>query len=233
MTKKSTRKKVSQKSYLPTLLIVFVSVLIVLGLLNARNKRVEMQRIQIQKQMAAQKLIEYPLDTENDGVYTDYKYGFTFKYPKDVFKYQMERYAKDNSDYAEISWDKLEDGSSYIGGIKEGAYIRFRVNSDPISKEDKQRDFEHIYSSPVGVVNSKTPTMEYETKKIRNLSIKGVQGMIYDDLVDYSYGNIHYFAAWKKDDNTFWLTVSTNNKDESAKYKKMFEDIVSSFKFIN
>ena len=171
-----------------------------------------------------------PVDEVNDGVYVDDKYGVKFNYPNDIFKYQKDPYEK--GDYRNVYWDKLEEGNSFLGGNLAGGHIRLAINSDPKSREDNLNDFEHIYSSPVGVTISRTPTMEFETRKIRNLSTKGAVGMVYDDFIEYSYGTVHYFAAWKKGEDTFWLVVSTNNKDENDQYKKIFDDIVASFEFI-
>lgn len=179
---------------------------------------------------------EYPIDTENDGVYTDFKYGVRFKYPKDIFIYQDGTNVKDDATY--VYWDKLEDGSSYAGGNEEGAHVRFQVNNIGMAKESIRHRFQDIYSHDIGVVNPKDDVVEFETRKLRNLEIERGLGMIYERLEEhavydemgkyYSSGPEYFFAAWRKGDDTFWLTVSTNNKEEKDQYKKIFDDMVAS-----
>jgi len=166
----------------------------------------------------------YQIDNENDGVYTDLKYGVYFVYPSEIFKYQKNLF--EEGKYRSIYWDKLEDGSSYLGANKDGADLDFIINGLPYS-------FDKLYNSQEGVMLPKGFAGEHKLKKIRNLKISGgYRGIVYDifpEIIDTPA--ITYRAAWKKGDNTFWLTVSTNNKNESMQYKKIFDDIISSFEF--
>jgi hypothetical protein len=225
--KAASRKaaKSSENKYLPTLLIVLVSILILMGLLMWRNKMRAEKYGEMQKQ-ATNETQHYQLDTDNDGVYTDAKYGVKFEYPKEIFKYQMDHYTKDN--YSSISWDTLPDGTSYLGGIDEGSYMGFFVNEIPIN-------FDLLYSSSIGRQNAVGEISEHRTKKIRNIALNGGIGMVYEVYpeIDEASESTPYYAAWKKGNNTFWLVVSTNDKLKAVQYKKIFDSIVSSFKFTN
>ncbi len=228
MAKKKLVKK--EKNYLPTLLIILVSLLIVMGLLHWRNERIEEKSMMMQKQMA-QNPIDYLKDTDNDGVYTDAKYGFTFKYPKDVFKYQNGPSFQAN--LSEVYWDNQSDKASYLGGNKEGAYMRFYVNNADASIETMQNRFQDIYDHSVGTPNPQTKELEILANKLKNLSVPNGLGMTYISVDPRSPKSGAYSAAWMKDGNTYWLDVISNSGDKNGVYKKVFDSIVSSFKFTN
>jgi hypothetical protein len=193
--------------------------------LVSNNSNVEQQATIISKQ-------DYILDTENDGVYTDYKYGIRFKYPSDVFKYQTG--AEEIEESIHVYWDNSEDGASYVGGNLEGAYIDFHVNNAGISKKGTVHRFRDIYSHPVGASNPREEPVEFESNKLKELPVKDGLGMISisTDPRSTESGRAVYSAAWLKGDNTYWLTLVSNSRDKYGSYKMSFDNIVASFAFI-
>lgn len=103
---------------------------------------------------------EYPVDTVNDGVYTNHKYGFRFEYPEDKFKivYSTEEYGSfifdnDNgTEYIKLGADTLE-GEAYES--YKHLYEQNRKNQDSFYRVlDESREngykFSKIYSKTRG-----------------------------------------------------------------------------------
>src|SRR6266496_3769977 len=55
---------------------------------------------------------QYPVDAVNDSVYTNYKYGFKFEYPKEIFKVKPSNTMPDNNGTLKREW--LSDYSNNL-----------------------------------------------------------------------------------------------------------------------
>ena len=85
MAKRAAKKKI-QLADNKLLLILAVGALILLAFFFSRNPNIVSRLAQKSEPTPTQS--EFPIDTENDGVYTNYQYGFRFEYPKEVFTYE-------------------------------------------------------------------------------------------------------------------------------------------------
>lgn len=167
---------------------------------------------------------DYPVDTENDGVYTDYKYNFTFTYPKNIFISQSEQDidAYDSS----IFWYSTVSDLSMAYPIKP--WIRVRTTSSPTGDGSFDRNFNTIYNQTIGEFSNETGTI-----KLKELHVENGKGFVFyvkpkenADVVPFSYQ-----AAWSKGKDVIWLGLNMEEEDKNKSYQKIFNEIVNSFKF--
>jgi hypothetical protein len=225
--KRTSSKKVvraPKKSYLPTLLIVFVSVLIVLGLLKVRNKRTEMQSLQIQEQMEAQQLIEYPMDTENDGVYTNSQFGFKFKYPEEILKYQAPVTNYLNSDgWLKQEWSPDKYSETYglyleIGESYDNKYTYEEAKKLSIDESIGDRDVDYIH-------------------RLKPLNNTIPNGIFYywelDTSTELKRIFYTYSVSWTKGNTVITVGLGSSNKKLLESKYNIFKDVVNSTELLN
>lgn len=113
---------------------------------------------------------EYPVDTENDGVYTNYKYGFRFEYPEDIFIKYIPRKNKNSILQAEFN-----DNSE--GGYPDMFSLVVSARADDEGKEV----FKKFQSLPIGVYESTDEdAAKYfnNRKKLRDVDIGKFKGVL-------------------------------------------------------
>ena len=175
------------------------------------------------------------LDSVNDGLYSNYEYGFSFMYPQETFITQYgpkTMLGKAGSEH-NVQWYTLESDSE--SAFKKEPWLLLRVNHVTISKNDLVNDFNRIYALTINE-DSVTQIHAYEARKIRVVSIKGGKGVVYsreftrkDTIPEPPYG---YHAVWLKGDDVIWLDLVMQEEDTNLTYEKIFDDMVESFVFI-
>lgn len=212
------KEKAPVNSRLPILSIILFSILVLLGLLVVRNRIAE-KEYQMMKQHIEEETSNN-LDTENDGVYYDYTYGFMFTYPKETFIVQ--RYPKNPG---QMFWYVSESDSQ--SAFPEGEWLSLHVNEG-----ERVNDFNTMYNEPVGKKNK-----EFSTIKLQEFDLDLGRGMLYTfdktNSIKTSVPAYQYHAAWEIEGNTVWLTLNMEKPDTGEKFEKIFRDIATSFIFTN
>jgi len=172
---------------------------------------------------------QYPTDTENDGVYTNYKYGFRFKYSNEFFKSMFQ--SNDS-----VYWRNEEKD---IAENESAIELSVLIWEDNGAKYNEQGlDYKTAY---IQRFNEFLNIKDGEKVPRGAVRISRYKGADYDRII-YSYtappgGESEYkkhYAAW-------WLktgypvievryTAGANNTLE--RYKPEFDKIIDSFEFI-
>lgn len=222
-------KEKNDKNFLK-LTVGIIAVVSVIGLafFVLQNKNVKIEKEDANSGISSStpsKIQEIPIDTENDGIYTDLKYGFTFNYPREIFVSQ--RQPRTITEHAsQMFWYSSERDSN--SAFPEKPWIDLRVNHVTMSKERLVTDFNKIYNQSIGKLSSETGAT-----KLRELSINEGKGMVFKiekkedaDVVPYTY-----LAAWLRGEDTIWLGLNINDSTTYSNYEKIFNSIVVSFTF--
>lgn len=161
---------------------------------------------------------EYPIDEVNDGVYTNYKYGFRFEYSNEFFSKQMpfsgtyQRWSSLSGEYAE---DVILDASASEGKPgNKGIYDFWNDVSEILPGET---------------------ALEGSVIKISNIDRDNVRGVYYfyktpsTYETELSYG---YVAEWHDGNITYYVSMTSGNKEKVLQNKSHFDQVVDSFEFL-
>jgi hypothetical protein len=228
MAKKKTGKKAnlrtlkpSENKYLPMLLIILVSILILMGLLMWRNRMRAEKYEMVQKQISqsSEPTQSYQVDTVNDGVYTNSQYGFTFKYPKDTFKYQVPATNHVNEDgWFKQEWFptmKSDDLYLYteIGKSYDNKYRYPEAKKLILDQSVGDRDVDYIHrlkplnnTIPNGVFYYWEIDMSTELKRIIYI----------------------YSVSWEKEGTVITVSLGSPNKKLLESKYNIFRDVANS-----
>jgi hypothetical protein len=152
------------------------------------------------------------IDTVNDGVYTNHRYGFMFKYPTDKFEQEV----------------SMESWGSWIYVSEAGPYIKL---SAYVYEGQTYQDHKMLFERNRTHQNKNYKLLnEGETDKYKTAITYSMT-----DLNIPIDGNSSYSAYWwsKDDDKVIRLDFySSNYYDTFVKANKnLFDEIVQSFKF--
>lgn len=166
-------------------------------------------------------------DTVNDGVYTNYKYGFKFEYPEEIFVSQ-------NVYGSSGMWFIDEETSSPMAVGVTGVWMDLVIRdfeSDKPGDYEYQRGhdriFNRLYELEPGEVSS------WNAKVISKINAGDVKRIkyYYETLPGREY-SVSYFAWWKKAGlPVISLGLAANNNDTLSLYRNDFDKIVESFEF--
>lgn len=162
----------------------------------------------------------YPIDTENDGVYTNYEHGVRFTYPKDHFS----DFVRSDANYVSFSNKPLTSESMFSEGWFN---LSFNANSY------KNEFIKKIFDWKVGEA-----TEDQSFKKLSDIDNSGVKGVVYytktpiDRATEHS---IAYHAVWIRGEHTYELKLGTavENKITLEEKKPIFDEIVNSLEFVD
>jgi hypothetical protein len=232
MAKKKSVKKVNQRTakpsenkYLPMLLIVLVSVLVVMGLLMWRNKmraeKYEMMQKQVSQNLKPTQ--SYQLDTNNDGVYTNSQYKVKFSYPNKIFTNQT-KYVDylNTSGWAQQEWT----GKSLVLGFTVG-------NKGSASPEYSH---ENLLNMKDDQTIGKQGLNYIQKLKNSNTVIPG--SVLYYNELDNSTEvksiSYSYFFSWKdpSNGNSYSISLWSDNKKTLDDNRSLFIKIINSIELL-
>lgn len=152
----------------------------------------------------ANKKVNNPQKTDNWKVYENSKYGFEFKYEKNsIISYE--------NDSENLGYDFL-----------------LVLNNESLVKDNKFRD-------DVGYFNIQIEKGKSCNEVVGKKFSKKVFGSTeYEYFEGYqAYGIYHRDACIVKGDQVFWLSNTTSYPENMEKSKKLFEQIITTFRLLN
>lgn len=185
--------------------------------------------------------IEYPVDTENDGLYTNYKYRYRFNYPKEMFPFMRVDGYFHNATFYEERYLPDEDEESWIGqgmrlftGVGQEKYRQRSIEQFEINRNREDGDLlyppDHFDNKP------KDEWPSFNDIKVENISTNGNPGYIIYKYytgggkgVEPSYG---YSATWKNGDDVIVVGVYDNNENRKQLQLEVLREIIESMDFL-
>jgi hypothetical protein len=203
-----------------TWIIVITSILLVLGLLILKKKLASHEiTSQPEQQTEITQTPEYPVDTENDGVYTNSQFGFKFQYPDETFVYQTPPSKSFNSyGWLKQEWfpDKhLGDYFLYleIGKSYDNMYTNEEAKKLSIDQSIGDRNVDYIHR--LKPINNTIPNgIFYYWELDRSTELKRIV---------YTYS-----VSWEKDGTAITISLGSPNKKILESKYSIFKDIVNS-----
>lgn len=210
--------KLANKNYILVLLAIVVVVLGVFNISSLKNKSAD-------RSTPTPTVAPIPIDNVNDGVYTNYKYGYRFEYPADKF---VLLYPKAEND-GRMWIYQLTGESDY-----ENEYIYLSVTQ----RIDSWREFyEDIYNLRKGesLPNKHEVYTKLESRVTSNYRF--VAAFFKTNPEAETEHSVGYSAIWLKENN---FTIILDFFTDPERYeefllenKNIFDDIVESFEFID
>lgn len=161
------------------------------------------------------------IDEVNDGVYTNYIYGFRFEYPKDVF---LKFTTHDNglssnlTTYPEVDMQTRKDALIAI-------YV---YDSSRTAREDHIGWFNFMFTNSHETdPNGRKITSQDDFEEYKRV--------VYEtDTSDLTYEKGYGYSAiyLKENSPVIQITLSTVSKETKSKYENIFKNIINSFQFI-
>jgi len=209
-------KKLTGKKYFAQLVATVAVVTIVLaGFLTRNNPFSSLSENKSNSPTPIE--VQFPIDDVNDGVYTNYKYGYKFEYPEDIFEQTT----------------SSNDGGEWIYRIKDssGSDLEFLKLSIGQDVSTYRWFYEKLYSLETGesLIDKSTVTKlgsenfeEYKLVTFTNTPLPDSQTDI----------GVNYTGAWLMNNNltvTVSLYTIPSNKNLLISNKNIFDQIVASF----
>lgn len=157
----------------------------------------------------------------------NYKYGFTFSYPKKLFTIQNQ---KNNM----VSWTTSGDFEELGPTFVKNNNLLLQFYTTEITSDSKPlKNFHRNY-----LTEKKKFLDNYKVnaQKIKNYDVDDVKGYIVllytnnKQEKDTSYIN-GYTATWLKDNVLYSLSLYTSQRDKTENQEKLFNDLLSTVKF--
>lgn len=165
----------------------------------------------------------FRIDTENDGIYTNYKYGFKFEYSIDSFPFT--RANEDSVKFYESRFvpkdtafeDWIGEGMWLYAGVAEEKYRQFSLEE---FEKNKNRPLNEPYYLDEFFKDKPEREWPYDNNvKIEDITTDGLEGFI---LYSYPTGGgggtepaYGYKASWRKGDIV--ITVGVYDRNDSRK----------------
>jgi len=163
-----------------------------------------------------------------NGVYTNYTYGFRFEYPEDVF---------DKTIVNTTNSTELESSRDNISYILDVYVYKYR-------EEDKSKPGfgPTLYFAAINKANGEEIS-QYDYKnsrfvtvgnKIDNITTDNYKGVFYryeEISEDYRLGAIYYSADWLMNDVIISVKVLAPDIEKLEKFRPQFENMIQTFKF--
>jgi len=148
-----------------------------------------------------------------DGVYTNYTYGFSFRYPNDIFEQKSSTYFNSIEEDAEIVFGFFNDISNTTNSDVSSKYVNLYNDCISLSNnelvDDKSIKFVLKNSFGCGV----------ETELSTSLSVD-VNTLLKQKV---------YYGLFKLDDNLILVNLTSRSLD--SHYRNTFEEIMNSFDY--
>ena len=173
-------------------------------------------------------------DTENDGVYTNEKYGFSFTYPADIFQYQ-------NNGSTSTHWlseARIDGSPNPITTSDNAVSLRLIIRDDEFVEYDAdgsnymerhKKLFEEFEKLEEGQKSS------WGAEKLSQLNTDSYRRVIfhYKTPLNRPTEKTEYYGAWWHKNNypVIVLEYSAGSSEALSKNKALFETVVDSFKF--
>jgi hypothetical protein len=232
------KKKIKAGIYPKKLVIlpIIVGVIVIIGIAAIANKQKFTRHSVLQTSSTPASGQQDPVDTENDGVYINYQYGFKFRYPRDIFTYYSPITNHNVVMGANFNDDK--DGNSGIYDLNDFTNYPWN-NLEYFQRYDKIQVNAFEYSEKfLEEERQKGITHDRNTMKVRNIEIDGVRGYLL--LENYLSGeteprNSHSFSLLKNG-KVITIQISSPSGLNSDPYKnqrlKILNGIIDTFEFI-
>lgn len=165
------------------------------------------------------------IDTENDGIYTNYQYGFRFKYSKDKFVVQFSK--QDSSTWFNEQSDKVIESGPMGLNPDSGVWLNVSAfEADPLSQR-----FLRVYNLETGQTDEAGETKLYSTEK------PNYKQVVYFSKTPESRGiehSVSYVSEWilnKKIYIKLFFAAGDNKEQLLKQYKPAFDQVVNSMEF--
>lgn len=226
-------KKKSKGDRLPknSLLLILVGVIILLGAVGYFNRRSSNDPL-LFKNLPTPTAQQNAIDTENDGVYTNYKYKFKLTYPSNIFDIQ----SKTDPRLGDPDpWD-FQSWSRSIDNTKAGSkFVLLEVRVGDLGEKvgiPVEHNFEEGTRLKPGATFSNgdgTKLEIYERGEIKGsvFYFKVPSGVLYG-VPAYLYS-----AEFFKDDKLYVIQLQSNDYSMLLKERKTFDTVVDSFEYID
>ena len=169
-----------------------------------------------EKVLTALILTECPIDSENDGVYTNYKYGYRFKYPVDKFEIKYSN--KEGSGWESINLGaEAEKGKVILEVVGGGHNADFY--KEALLVEDNAEWLP-------GIIKISSEDNEFALVKV----FGNTPSRSEDKALFYA---AYFIRSKEKPFVIFSVATNGNNLDVLRNYESVFEEIVDSFEFID
>jgi len=159
-----------------------------------------------------------------NGVYSNLKYGFRFKYPESILNYQL-NYGNETIVFSSLPLSSYGYGNDFN---REG--LTFSVST--IHEASVKNEFiENLSRMDMG---TKVITAVESKEKLETKEINGVEIITYrvESLPGAETGEIHLYGAKLDVENTtFLLELIANQKSKLEENKMLFSNIVDSITF--
>lgn len=204
---KKTEKFAIKPMYLALVLVLIILVTVVTIFQSRRVDNIEVTQ-------TPSTLTEEKVDKDENGVYTNYKYGFKFEYPNDKFKM--------------VHPDAISLRREWIYQVDENQYIQLNVF------QLNEFFYDELYELKPG------ETMKVKHGVLTNLKSQDfghaklvvAKAEIFPSVETESASG--YSAVWLRErDNSISLEIYDFLAKETEETKILFDQIVNSFEFIN
>lgn len=227
--KKTTKANTSMKFSKQTLGITVIAVLIASGLLILKIKQSENKTLVNNNQVETTQTSGYPVDSENDGVYTNYEHKFKFEYPENIFITQENSVYYDESSRRSISWT-----SSGQYSVRDEASIDLNLRWVQENDRDWKRkveEFEKLRKLKAGaktVISGGGYTILYsqERDEIKKVAFYS-EPINPEQSIEYNY----VLLEQKNEGPLISLSLTARKKNTLIENKNIFDSIVSSVEF--
>ncbi|OGO37348.1 MAG: hypothetical protein A2W35_02645 [Chloroflexi bacterium RBG_16_57_11] len=176
---------------------------------------------------------QFPLDTENDGVYINYKFRYKFEYPADVFDSHIEKVGDDLDPYNLDGWYN----SSLSEGSKGDKFLS--LSTDVVTKDEKlgfpQYGSYYTYDEVIEI-DPGSKFLGENGIKLRNLKKHRVDGVIlYYTTPPNRKGprEYRYAVEFAKDNFVYRVSLRASDYQLLSENKLMFDKVVDSIEFMN
>lgn len=179
----------------------------------------------------------FPLDTENDGVYTSYNHRFKLKYPKEIFRFQEN--LEISATTVRITANKVERTNGDPWPFSENQIMLY-ISSYRIPEEmldEKKASFKQRLDDDSGTKKDNIFTIWTKIENINLGEINAYTETIVPTIVyvdEPNYYNV-YGRSLKalKDDIEIEITLFVKEESDIEKNKALFDEIVRSFEIIS
>lgn len=174
-----------------------------------------------------------PEESIKDGVYTNTKYGFTFKYPNNTFSHTvLNTYVTSENFYRQFFVNE--------NGLSDSLSISVNIDSDSIAnyKKYQKLPLNTQYPSLSSYINQPKNTWPGSILlKTKNLKLDNkYSGFVitgYPSGGGISEGEEYYQASWEIQNKIYTIVILTSGKNSLNKYTVVFNNIIDSFHLLS
>jgi len=214
------------------LIVVIILLFLAIAFLAYQNYQLKQSLNQVQTILLSQPTPAPVTDPTADWTtYTNTKYKFSFKYPKEL---ELVKGPASNLPYEEFSTWKNVSFDGIPKNLKDGLGISIIV--DPADKDGKPftcTTNEECLNELINSINAPKETVIYVTKSVGNQKVKGFKYATENQL----YKSEYQYFIFLYSNNVLEINLYTNtnqpNDLDSKGINNVFDQILSTFRFTN